>query len=124
MAGSCRPICASVRFSRFEWKQGEPFFAQVWILNDRYATSHIGTVHLYVEIDGKRTELLSWKPETLNPNENIAGPEGRMILPSMKNRRFKVIAQVENMPELDNEYTLLSLPSDEPDAVSTPVLNK
>ena len=124
VAGSCRPICASVRFSRFEWKQGEPFFAQVWILNDRYATSHIGTVHLYVEIDGKRTELLSWKPETLNPNENIAGPEGRMILPSMKNRRFKVIAQVENMPELDNEYTLLSLPSDEPDAVSTPVLNK
>ena len=120
---ACRPFCASARLSKFRWKEGEEFFAETWILNDSYRKYDIGTVKMKLQTDHSTIELLSWNPPSIQDYTNIAGPTGRVKLPYITSKRFKLLIEVENHPEYNSEYTLLFEPAPGKDKTTTTVLN-
>lgn len=109
---ACRPLCASARLSKFRWREGEEFFAEAWILNDSYQlTGNIGKVKMILQTDDTSIEILSWIPPALQCNTNIEGPTGRIKLPRLNSRFFKLLIAVEDHPEYNAEYTLLFEPA-------------
>ena len=121
---SCRPLCASARLSKFRWRENEEFFAEAWILNDTYLQSHkIGTVRMKLQTNDTTLEILSWNPPPIENNTNIAGPTGRIKLPRLKSKRFKLLIEVEEHPEYNSEYTLLFESNTTKEQDMTPLLN-
>jgi len=120
---ACRPFCASAKLSKFRWKEGEEFFAEVWILNDSFREYNIGTVKMKLQTDKSTIELLLWNPPIVQDNANIAGPTGRFKLPHLESNRFKLLVEVEGHPEYNSEYTLLFEPAPAREQKETPVLN-
>ena len=103
---SCRPVLASASFSKFSWKEGETFHADIWMLNDFYKNLPQGKVTIKIAGMGPVTELLKWEYPLLKANINQAGPTVRCILPAWNTDRFKIILEVEGHPEYNSEYTL------------------
>jgi hypothetical protein len=66
---------------------------------------------------------LSWNPPSIQDYTNIAGPTGRVKLPYITSKRFKLLIEVENHPEYNSEYTLLFEPAPGKDKTTTTVLN-
>ena len=85
VAKALRPVLASAKIPRFDFKPGSVFEAQLWILNDTGGQQKTGTVKAFLEIDEKRYELLQWSSGATS--ENLAGPTVFMKLPrDVKNR--------------------------------------
>lgn len=103
---ACRPLCASARFARFDWTEGELFEADIWILNDRFAASGPFVLTVTLRAAGQTLEILRWESPATAPNRNIAGPTARTPLPAWDTDRFRVEITVEGHPEMDARYTL------------------
>lgn len=103
---ACRPVLASAKFSKFQWTEGENFFADIWILNDFYKDLPSGKVTIKILADGVQLTLLSWDYNNLKANINQAGPTVRFKLPAWKTDRFKVFLEVKGHPEYNSDYTL------------------
>lgn len=103
---SCRPLCASARFSKFRWTENEEFFCDLWILNDRFATAGPFNVTVTLRCDAESVTVLRWKSPAAESNCNIAGPTARLRMPSWDTDRFTVEIAVEGHPEMNSDYTL------------------
>ena len=107
VAAACRPLCASARFSKFQWAGEEIFSCDLWLLNDSFDTSGRYRISVYVCCgDGDMVHVLSWETPELQPNINIEGPTARISLPDWDTDRFNVIVSVDGHPEMDSTYTL------------------
>lgn len=107
VAAACRPLCASARFSKFQWAGREIFSCDLWLLNDRFDSSGRYNISVYVCCGGgEKIHVLSWMTPELQPNTNIEGPTARITLPDWNTDRFRVIISVEGHPEMDSSYTL------------------
>ncbi len=102
---SCRPILASARVSKFSWKGGEAFEAELWILNDSGEAQRGGTVEAYLQLDDEERFALAWDFESLDPNENLMGPTARVVLPRIEGQTFQLILRVESRREWNSRYT-------------------
>jgi beta-mannosidase len=75
--------------------------------------SHIprGKVSVTLVAGEEELELLTWEFNQAMPNQNIAGPTVRGVLPDWETDRFDVVLEVENHPEYSSNYTMLYKPS-------------
>ena len=120
---SCRPFLASASISKFRWKEGEDFFAGLWLLNDSFEQKSVQTVTMKIVSGDDTFDLLTWHPGKIKDNTNIAGPTGRLKLPHLEQRQFKLIVEVEGHPEYNSDYTLVYVPDSHLEKEKTPVLN-
>ena len=104
---ACRPLCASARFARFDWKEGETFEAEVWILNDVFARTGPFVVTVTLRAGHAEERILRWESPSVEPNRNTAGPTARFRLPAWDTDRFGVELSVEGHPEMNACYTLM-----------------
>lgn len=104
---SCRPVCISARISKFDWKEDEYFFAEIWILNDTF--SEIESKRILVKLHGEGDEILimEWQSVIVESNRNLHGPTIRFQLPKWNVGQFKLKLEVQDYPELNSEYTLM-----------------
>ena len=123
ISASCRPVLASARFSKFQWKEGEDFFADIYILNDAF--KDIPSLKISVKLKTAQEEvmILNWGSPVSKSNTNVAGPTVRFRLPYWeKTDRFNVVLDVENHPEYSSTYTLLYKPRFRPNR-GTKIMN-
>lgn len=57
---ACRPVLASARIPRFQWRSHELFTAEFWLLSDAPEPQPAGELVAWPEVDGRREELLRW----------------------------------------------------------------
>lgn len=104
---ACRPICASLRFSKYQWNENEQFFCELWMLNDTFDNMNSYELELFVEPeDGIENPVLTWTTPRLKPNENIPGPVARVVLPSWNTDRFIVRLDVKGHSDMSSRYVL------------------
>ncbi len=80
---SLRPVLASARLSRFVYRAGELFEAELWLLNDSLSPVGAGTVSASLKIGETVLWLLDWEYEGGQPNQNQIGPVLRCRLPDL-----------------------------------------
>ena len=108
ISASCRPVLASARLSKFQWNEGEDFFADLYVLNDTF--TDIPGLKISVKLKTTQDEvvILKWESPVSRSNTNVSGPTVRFRLPRWTNTdRFDVILDVEGHPEYSSTYTLL-----------------
>jgi len=75
-----RPVLASARIPKFDWRAGECFHAELWLLNDTHAPAS-ETVRASLLLNGVEYPLLTW--ETGETDENKIGPTVNWVLPDV-----------------------------------------
>jgi beta-mannosidase len=71
---ACRPVLASARIRRFQWRQGETLEAELWILNDSQEAVPPGVVSAVLASGGKESHLGSWSHPGAPAGTNLRGP--------------------------------------------------
>ena len=107
VASACRPILASLRIPKFEWKEGDDFSCDLFMLNDTYDKLPTVKVKVVIEYDGLEKELISWDCPGDDGFKNIKGPAVQAKIPQMKTNIFSIHVHVEGKPEYNSSYTLL-----------------
>ncbi|MCL2327031.1 MAG: hypothetical protein FWC39_00815 [Bacteroidetes bacterium] len=112
ISASCRPVLASARFSKFQWNEGEDFFADIYVLNDTF--KEVPSLKISVKLKPAKGEevIMKWESPVAEPNTNVAGPTVRFRLPYWEaTDRFEVILDVEGHSEYSSSYILLYKPA-------------
>jgi beta-mannosidase len=120
---ACRPVLASARIPKFQWKAGEAFTAELWLLNDHPAAHAGGELVATLECDGRSTELLRWGFSGLAPQQSLAGPSVRAVLPETDGGEFTLLLSEAGHPEWDSRYRLSIRPSRRPAVAATRAMN-
>lgn len=107
---ACRPVLASARIAKFQWRAGEAFAAEIWILNDSPAESPGGEVEASLLVGDASVPLLTWKFPALEPGKNLAGPTVQAVLPAPVAREFLVVLSVSPNKGWSSSYRLSLLP--------------
>lgn len=111
IAASCRPVLASTRFSKFQWREGEDFFADLYLLNDTFKEIPSLKISVKLKTDKEEVTILNWDSPVASSNRNVSGPTVRYRLPHWENTdRFTVLLEVEGHPEYNSSYVLLYKP--------------
>ena len=72
----------SARIPKFDWKAGEKFTAELWLLNDApEAADEI--IDAEIELGGVVYKMLTWECGAVGANENRVGPAINWILPDV-----------------------------------------
>ncbi|MEM7656943.1 MAG: glycoside hydrolase family 2 TIM barrel-domain containing protein [Bacteroidota bacterium] len=106
VGNACRPTMLSARIPKFHWKGGELFSAEVWLLNDRYEQYDSIEVWVLLRVNGKEIELLKWNTPAIQPNENLAGPTAKFLLPNWEIDRIELAIVAPHLGEWDSSYLL------------------
>ncbi len=121
---SCRPILASLRLPKFEWKADEWFEPELWLLNDSPNHVQTGRMEAYMTLgSGDRQLLLTWDYASLAPNENRRGPTARYLIPDLDSMRITLELIVADKPEWNSVYTVLLKGNDQRRRISSSNLN-
>ena len=108
VANACRPVSASARIPKIEWKEGEAFNADLYLLNDAYDKLTNEKITVFMQYDDTEKELASWDcPATDQGFTNVKGPTIQSTIPSMKTNLFTIHVCVAGKPEYNSTYTLL-----------------
>ncbi|MBE5783785.1 MAG: hypothetical protein E7329_10775 [Clostridiales bacterium] len=79
---ACRPVLASARIPHFDWKGGDIFSAEIWLLNDSNETIQ-EEITVSLRIGAWEKELLTWKTDPTAPRTNLLGPSIHCQLPNI-----------------------------------------
>lgn len=121
---ACRPVLASARIPKFQWTAGEPFSAELWLLNDSPGAAPRGEMVATLECDGVAQELLRWQLPASAAQQNVVGPSVRCPLPAASaNGEFTLRLSVIGQPGLDSHYRLSLRCLERPVSDSTRALN-
>jgi len=82
-----RPVLASARIPRFDWKAGELFSAELWLLSDSPESAQ-ATVRASIDIGGITYPLLTWESGSVPANTNRIGPTLNWMLPDVDATEF------------------------------------
>ena len=77
-----RPVMASARIPRFDWKAGECFRAELWLLNDSDKPA-CETIKASIKLNGAEYELFTWNSGEVSANTNKIGPSVNFVLPDV-----------------------------------------
>ncbi len=111
VSNSCRPVLASARIEKLQWREGEIFETDIYLLNDRFRQIPPGRITVKLIAGDQSLEILSWDHPGTGPNENLVGPSARVVLPHWDTDRFQLVLEVNGKPEQNSSYTLLYKPS-------------
>lgn len=103
---ACRPRLASAKIPRFQWRAGERFTAQLWLLNDRAEPADGGIVRAVLVIGGRRIEAGGWEFGAVPPLGALAGPTVEAELPSLDADEFALELSVEPQADWSSRYRL------------------
>jgi hypothetical protein len=84
-------VIASARFSKFQWKAGEAFSAEIWMLNDSPADLPAGQVEVTLQAGGSSQRLILWAHSAIAAGRNLAGPTFTSVLPSAGVVEFELV---------------------------------
>jgi beta-mannosidase len=87
---ACRPVLASARIAKFQWRAGETFSAELWILNDTPLAIPAGHIEARLSAGGATTTLLSWSHAGTAPGRNLQGPSVHALLPESTEGAFEL----------------------------------
>ena len=73
-----RPVMASARIPKFDWKAGETFTAQIWLLNDTHHQAET-TVDVSLRLGNDTYSLFTWNSGLTAANK--IGPSVNFVLP-------------------------------------------
>lgn len=73
-----RPVLASARIQKFDWRCGEKFSAELWLLNDTGCETE-DVIDAYIILGDRKEHLVKWY--TGKTNGNKQGPTVNVILP-------------------------------------------
>ena len=107
VANACRPIMTSARIPKFEWKEGENFSCDLFLLNDTHDKLPNEKIQVFIQYDGIEKELLSWDCSGADGFKNIQGPTVQTKIPKMKTNLFSIQVRVEGKPQFDSSYLLV-----------------
>ena len=102
-----RPTLFSAKIPKFDWKEGETFEAELWLLNDA-PEAKSGRVHVTARVGEEVFDLLEWSAET-GANAHKRGPTVRFVLPHAEDES-KVTLTLAAENGLESEYVFLYLP--------------
>ncbi len=88
---ACRPVLASARIPRFQWRAGELFTAELWLLNDTPSPQPAGELRAELVAGGRRHRLRDWAFPALAPQSNLAGPRVEFVLPQAPGGDFLLV---------------------------------
>ena len=109
VANACRPVLASVRIPKFDWKEGEDFSCDLFMLNDTYDRLTNEKVQVVIQYDGMEKELMVWDCPGADGFTNVKGPSVQTKIPPMKNKLFTIQVNVVGKPQYNSTYRLLFL---------------
>ena len=75
-------MLASARVPKFDWKAGEHFTAEIWLLNDSPASA-VESIRVSILLGGKEYPLLVWESGVVPANQNLQGPTINWVLPDV-----------------------------------------
>ncbi len=120
---ACRPVLTSARIPKFQWRSGELFTAELWLLSDHPAPQPHGELRATLDCDGVTTELLRWSFQELPPQSNLPGPSVRIQLPGSNTDEFHLVLEIADHPEWTSRYRLSLLPAIDSQSNATRGLN-
>lgn len=98
-----RPTMFSAGITKYDWKQGEKFSADIWLLND--APKNVSsTVTVEIVMADKTVTLIEWKANA-EAGKNTQGPTVHFTLPESQSDFF--FLRLKSDDGMDNEYQLL-----------------
>jgi len=103
---ACRPVLASARIPRFQWREGEDFSAELWILNDGPGAQLAGKLKAELVAGGKRVALGEWAFPVAAPFQNVKGPTVRVVLPDSADGAFLLELSVASNASWSSSYRL------------------
>jgi len=104
-------VLASARFARFQWRAGETFCAQIWLLNDSPGDLPAGEVEVSLVAGGIPTRIHRWGFPALDAGANLAGPTVQAVLPAVPADAFELVLDVSPRREWSSRYRLSLLPA-------------
>ena len=107
VTNACRPILASVRIPKFDWKEGEDFSGDLFMLNDTYDQLTNEKVKVIMQYDGIEKELITWDCPGAGGFSNVKGPSVHTAIPRMTGNLFTIQVHVAGKPQYSSTYILL-----------------
>jgi beta-mannosidase len=107
VTAACRPVLASIRAQKFEWREGEDFACDLYLLNDSYDMTGKNRITVTLQYDGTEKELMAWECPGAEPFTNIQGPTAHIRIPSMKSNLFTISVKVDGQSEYNSTYVFL-----------------
>ncbi|MDR3261954.1 MAG: hypothetical protein LBT78_09005 [Tannerella sp.] len=107
VAEACRPVLASLRVPKFEWREGEDFTCDLFMLNDTYDSLGKARITVTLQYDGKTETLLTWDFPGAEGFKNAQGPTAHLRIPHMQSNLFTLQVRVEGKSEYDSAYLLV-----------------
>ena len=95
----------SARIPHFDWKSGERFTAQIWLLNDSLEKIS-GSVEVILKIGDTEISLLKWDNAEAEINENTEGASVCCTLPAIDADCMTLILKADD-ESMSSEYKLL-----------------
>ena len=95
----------SARIPHFDWKSGERFTAQIWLLNDSLEKIS-GSVEVILKIGDTEISLLKWDNAETEINENTEGASVCCTLPAVDACSMTLILKADD-ESMSSEYKLL-----------------
>ena len=103
---ACRPVLASARVPHFQWRAGELFTAELWILNDTPSVQPAGELRAELVVAGRRHLLRDWAFPALAAQGNLAGPRVQMAIPAGIEEDFFLVLTVMPNESWSSSYRL------------------
>ncbi len=107
---SLRPVLASAKIAKFEWREGDVFTADLWLLNDAPEAVGAGRVEAFLRAGTGETFLLGWDFPGAGANRNLPGPVLRFQLPRYETDHLELVLRAKGRQEWDSEYFVLYRP--------------
>lgn len=114
-----RPVTSSARYKKIDWRAGETFSAEMWLLNDTLNEVE-DTITAVLELDGVEYELATWN--TGLSKENILGPTVHMVLPEAGCEDMTL--KLKSKLGASSEYRLRYYPSEKAKAAKPRQMNQ
>lgn len=103
---ACRPVLASARIPRFQWRPGERFTAELWLLNDAPQPQPRGRLSAHLVMGGRRWHLMDWDFPGPEAQRNLPGPVVGMELPRGGEGEFTLELSVAPQAGWSSAYRL------------------
>lgn len=110
VAASLRPVLASARVPRFDWRKGDMFEAELWVLNDSPAPIPAGRMEAILKIGTREWKVATWDFVETPANQNRRGPTGRVLLDAIETAGMTLLLRIPGHPDWDSEYTFRIMP--------------
>lgn len=105
-----RPTLASARIPKFQWRPGDLFFAEIFLLHDAPAPRGAGTVEAWLSSGPWRERIAAWEFQECGADTDVPGPVARRTLPENLVGEL-VLELICSVPAWSSRYQLATAPA-------------